>query len=119
MPDYTPEQLATRFENASNKLGAITDVLDALNDYNQHGEAISGSAGTALYYLNHLCDLLDRKAKELRAGHTRTPRNTLRGTIVWSRCICGFETDSYSALDDHIAYMLNTVGESATQHGER
>lgn len=107
MPNYTPEQLATRYRNAALKLGSITDTLEALTDRNQFDEGTATYAGSALYYINHVCDGLERKAVEFRAGHTATLKNELRGSHVIYRCICGFEADNnHLLLEQHIKENL-------------
>jgi hypothetical protein len=116
--NYTPAQLATRYRNAANKLGAILDTLEDLSE-RKHGEGLSTYAGSARYYLEQVCESLERTAAELDAGHTRTAHNTLVGTRVVYHCICGYQTDSGAKLDDHVSSMTNTVGESSQKHGDR
>jgi hypothetical protein len=116
----TPEQVAavaaryrnaTRYVNVAAKLNAVTGALESLRDRSEHGEEISGLASDVLYYLNQLRDSLDRKALQLRAGHTRTPNNTLRDVHVVYHCICGYETESDAGLNTHISFMISALGE--------
>lgn len=65
MPNYTPEQQATRLRNAATKLGDIQPVVDGLISEYIKDESIHTLASTTAYYLGRLCDLLDRKAVEV------------------------------------------------------